>query len=106
MKVWIPMFVWREQGRLRYETHGCFDRMVSNKEKRKQVEFDFFSCFLSEADHEPERRYAKLHWISIPLSTLLERGFAGADLLVSDANIHPCEHSNCEGHPNDKEKCE
>ena len=67
-KIWIPVFLWREGKKKRYEIHGVYDFLVSDKKKRIELEGDMWSEFLFDADTCPEKKRATLHWVS------LERG--------------------------------
>ena len=51
-KVYMPVIFYRQNGKLRYDTHGTFDSMVSNQRKRNSCEFDFLSCFMANKSTE------------------------------------------------------
>lgn len=70
IRVWIPVIVFeKEDGTLGYETHGAFDSMVSNREKRTNCEGDFWDCFTKggETPDDAVMKSADLHWIGVDM---------------------------------------
>lgn len=69
--VHVPVILFVDgSGKIRFETHGAFDYMVSDAASRKACEGDFWSCFAQGPETPPGdgvQESARMVWAAIEL---------------------------------------
>ena len=65
MRIWIPVFIWKDEKGIHYDVHGVEEQMVSNRKNRTEIEFDMVSCFFSDSDVRPGKENGRLFWMQV-----------------------------------------